>query len=294
MSVKIVEVNSDNSDRRLDNYLISILKDIPKSKIYKIIRKGEVRVNSSRAKPDYKIKKGDLIRIPPNLEISNKNKKFIKPKLINEFKDNVLYEDKNYLIINKKPGISVHGGTKNFIGIIDILREIHGENIDLCHRLDKYTSGCLVFGKNKQSVKHFNELLKKRDIKKTYIAILKGNLNKNITVDLPVYKNNKNKIKSSISSFKKIKNLKGCSLVSVQISTGRTHQIRIHAASINHPVIFDDKYGDISFNNKIGKKLNKNIALHSQQIEFKDQYSKSISVRCANPNHLDIFIETLR
>jgi 23S rRNA pseudouridine955/2504/2580 synthase len=294
MSVKIVEVNSDNSDRRLDNYLISILKDIPKSKIYKIIRKGEVRVNSSRAKPDYKIKKGDLIRIPPNLEISNKNKKFIKPKLINEFKDNVLYEDKNYLIINKKPGISVHGGTKNFIGIIDILREIHGENIDLCHRLDKYTSGCLVFGKNKQSVKHFNELLKKRDIKKTYIAILKGNLNKNITVDLPVYKNNKNKIKSSISSFKKIKNLKGCSLVSVQISTGRTHQIRIHAASINHPVIFDDKYGDISFNNKIGKKLNKNIALHSQQIEFKDQYSKSISVRCANPNHIDSFIQTLR
>jgi 23S rRNA pseudouridine955/2504/2580 synthase len=294
MSVKIVEVNSDNTDRRLDNYLISILKDIPKSKIYKIIRKGEVRVNSSRAKPDYKIKKGDLIRIPPNLEISNKNKKFIKPKLINEFKDNILYEDKNYLIINKKPGISVHGGTKNFIGIIDILREIHGENIDLCHRLDKYTSGCLVFGKNKQSVKHFNELLKKRDIKKTYIAILKGNLNKNITVDLPVYKNNKNKIKSSISSFKKIKNLKGCSLVSVQISTGRTHQIRIHAASINHPVIFDEKYGDISFNNKIGKKLNKNIALHSQQIEFKDQYSKSISVRSANPNHIDIFIETLR
>ena len=294
MSVKIVEVNSDNSDRRLDNYLISILKDIPKSKIYKIIRKGEVRVNSSRAKPDYKIKKGDLIRIPPNLEISNKNKKFIKPKLINEFRDNVLYEDKNYLIINKKPGISVHGGTKNFIGIIDILREIHGENIDLCHRLDKYTSGCLVFGKNKQSVKHFNELLKKRDIKKTYIAILKGNLNKNITVDLPVYKNNKNKIKNSISSFKKIKNLKGCSLVSVKISTGRTHQIRIHAASINHPVIFDDKYGDISFNNKIGKKLNKNIALHSQQIEFTDQFSKSISVKCPNPAYMDIFIDRLR
>ena len=294
MSVKIVEVNSDNSDRRLDNYLISTLKDIPKSKIYKIIRKGEVRVNSSRAKPDYKIKKGDLIRIPPNLKLEKNNKKIIKPNLIDEFRDNVLYEDKNYLIINKKSGISVHGGTKNFIGIIDIVREIHGENIDLCHRLDKYTSGCLVFGKNKQSVKHFNELLKKRDIKKTYIAIIKGNLNKNIIVDRPVYKNNKNKIKNSISSFKKIKNLKGCSLVSVQIWTGRTHQIRIHAASIDHPIIFDDKYGDMVFNNKLGKKLNKNIALHSQQIDFKDQYSKLISVRCPNPNYIDIFIETLR
>jgi len=205
MSVKIVEINSDNSDRRLDNFLISKLKDVPKTKIYKIIRKGEVRVNSSRAKPDYKVKKGDLIRIPPNLEISKNTKKSIKPSLINEFKNNVIYEDKNYLIINKKSGISVHSGTKNFIGIIDILREIHGENIDLCHRLDKYTSGCLVFGKNKQSVRHFNDLLKKRDIKKTYITILKGNLNKNIIVDQPVYKNNRNKVKNSISSFKKIK-----------------------------------------------------------------------------------------
>ena len=293
MSVKIVEVNSDNNDRRLDNFLISILKDLPKSKIYKIIRKGEVRVNSSRAKPDYKIKKGDLIRIPPNLDIPKNSKKFIKPELINKFKDNIIYEDKNYLIINKKSGISVHGGTKNFIGIIDILREIHGENIDLCHRLDKYTSGCLVFGKNKQSVKHFNELLKKRDIKKTYIAILKGNLKKNLIVDSPVYKN-KNKIKKSISSFKKIKNLKGCSLARIQISTGRTHQIRIHAASINHPIIFDDKYGDVTFNNKLGKNLNKNIALHSQQIEFTDQFSKSISVKCPNPAYMDIFIDRLR
>jgi 23S rRNA pseudouridine955/2504/2580 synthase len=294
MSVKIVEINSDNSDRRLDNFLISKLKNVPKTKIYKIIRKGEVRVNSSRAKPDYKVKKGDLIRIPPNLEISKNTKKSIKPSLIDEFKNNIIYEDKNYLIINKKSGISVHGGTKNFIGIIDILREIHGENIDLCHRLDKYTSGCLVFGKNKQSVRHFNDLLKKRDIKKTYITILKGNLNKKIIVDQPVYKNIKNKVKKSISSFKKIKNLKGCSLVSVQIWTGRTHQIRIHAASINHPIIFDDKYGDKAFNNKLEKKLNKNIALHSQQIEFKDQFSKSISVKCTNPSHMDIFIESLR
>ena len=89
MSVKIVEINSDNSDRRLDNFLISKLKDVPKTKIYKIIRKGEVRVNSSRAKPDYKVKKGDLIRIPPNLEISKNTKKSIKPSLINEFKNNV-------------------------------------------------------------------------------------------------------------------------------------------------------------------------------------------------------------
>ena len=141
MSVKIVEVNDDNAGRRLDNYLTSQLKDVPKSRIYRIIRKGEVRVNSSRSKPDYKVKKGDLVRIPPNIKAIKNNKKSISLKLIEEFQKEILYEDKNYLIVNKRSGISVHGGTKNFIGIIDIFRNIYGPEIDLCHRLDKYTSG---------------------------------------------------------------------------------------------------------------------------------------------------------
>ena len=140
MSVKIVEVNDDNAGRRLDNYLTSQLKDVPKSRIYRIIRKGEVRVNSSRSKPDYKVKKGDLVRIPPNIKAPKNNKKSISLKLIEEFQKEILYEDKNYLIVNKRSGISVHGGTKNFIGIIDIFRNIYGPEIDLCHRLDKHLS----------------------------------------------------------------------------------------------------------------------------------------------------------
>ena len=160
MSVKIVEVDVDNEGRRLDNYLISYLKDIPKSKIYKIIRKGEIRVNSSRAKPDRKIKNGDLIRIPPNLNITKTSIKSINIKQLENLKEKIIYEDKNYIVINKDAGIAVHGGSKNYIGIIDIARKIYGRNIDLCHRLDKNTSGCLVLAKNKQSAKHFNNLIK--------------------------------------------------------------------------------------------------------------------------------------
>ena len=294
MSVKNVEVNNDNAGRRLDNFLISKLKDVPKSKIYRIIRKGEVRVNSSRSKPDYKVKEGDLIRIPPNLESSKNLKKTIKKNLIDEFKNEILYEDNNYLIVNKKSGISVHGGTKNFIGLIDIYRNIYSSEIDLCHRLDKFTSGCLVLAKNKQSVKHFNNLLKKRKVEKIYLTILKGNLIKNQDINIPIHKNDKMKLKKSFSSFKKIKNLKGCSLVRVKIHTGRTHQIRLHASLINHPIIFDDKYGDRLFNNKMSKNFKRVIALHSQEIQFKDQHSKKIVVKCKNPSHIDHLVKSLR
>ena len=186
MSVKKLKVNADNEGRRIDNYLLSIYKSVPKSKIYKIIRKGEVRVNSSRIKAHYKLWINDLIRIPPNLDTSETINKIIEKKDIKNHISDILYEDANYLILNKNKGISVHGGTKHFVGLIDIVRKKFGENIDLCHRLDKDTTGCIVFAKNKKSVKHFNETLKNQNITKTYNAILVGNLKKNIKIDTPI------------------------------------------------------------------------------------------------------------
>ena len=232
MSVKKLKVNADNEGRRIDNYLLSIYKSVPKSKIYKIIRKGEVRVNSSRIKAHYKLCINDLIRIPPNLDTSETINKIIEKKDIKNHISDILYEDDNYLILNKNKGISVHGGTKHFVGLIDIVRKKFGENIDLCHRLDKDTTGCIVFAKNKKSVKHFNETLKNQNITKTYNAILVGNLKKNIKIDTPIYKEDPLKIKNSLSKFKIIKNLKNCTFVEVQIYSGRTHQIRLHASSI--------------------------------------------------------------
>ena len=293
MSVKKLKVNADNEGRRIDNYLLSIYKSVPKSKIYKIIRKGEVRVNSSRIKAHYKLCINDLIRIPPNLDTSETINKIIEKKDIKNHISDILYEDANYLILNKNNGISVHGGTKHFVGLIDIVRKKFGENIDLCHRLDKDTTGCIVFAKNKKSVKHFNETLKNQNITKTYNAILVGNLKKNIKIDTPIYKEDPLKIKNSLSKFKIIKNLKNCTFVEVQIYSGRTHQIRLHASSINHPVLFDDKYGDHIFNKSLTNITTKKIALHSKSIIFKDISSNKIEIYADLPQSFKIMIDEL-
>ena len=179
------------------------------------------------------------------------------------------------------------------MGLIDIVRKKFGENIDLCHRLDKDTTGCIVFAKNKKSVKHFNETLKNQNITKTYNAILVGNLKKNIKIDTPIYKEDPLKIKNSLSKFKIIKNLKNCTFVEVQIYSGRTHQIRLHASSINHPVLFDDKYGDHIFNKSLTNITSKNISLHSKSIIFKDISSNKIEIYADLPQSFKIMIDEL-
>ena len=293
MTVKKLKIDNDNSGRRLDNYLISTYSSVPKSKIYNIIRKGEVRVNSSRVKPKYKIKTNDIIRIPPNLNINQPSTKTIGIDLINKHTENILLENDNYIVINKKSDIAVHSGTKNIIGLIDIFREKYGKTIDLCHRIDKNTTGCLVFGKNKKAVKFFNNLLIDNNIKKTYYTVLKGELKKNILINKPIYKNTSSKSKNSISKFKIIKNLNNATLVEAQIYTGRSHQIRIHAASINHPIIFDDRYGDKAFNKSFDKSIIKKIALHSKSIYFMNLDSKIINVECNPPNEFNSLVKML-
>ena len=283
MSVKKLKINGDNEGRRLDNYLLSIYKNIPKSKIYKIIRKGEVRVNSSRAKPYQKLCLDDLVRIPPIIQETIKLKKIVKTEDVKNHLSEVLHNDDNYLIINKQRGVSVHGGSKNLIGLIDIVRHKYGDNLDLCHRLDKNTTGCLTFGKNKKAVKHFNEAIKNKQITKIYQVIVKGHLSKNIDVQSEIYKVNPNKTKDALSRFSIIKRLRNCTYAQVQIYTGRTHQIRIHSASINHPVLFDNKYGDFIFNKSIQTTIQKSIALHSKSIIFKDINSRPIEVNSSMP-----------
>ncbi|MAR95315.1 MAG: 23S rRNA pseudouridylate synthase [Gammaproteobacteria bacterium] len=293
MTVKKIIIDEDNSGRRLDNYLISVYKSLPKSKIYSIIRKGEVRINSSRAKPSYKLNINDKVRIPPNISLEQPPKKSIDQEIIDNHTNDILYQDSDYIIINKKRGIAVHGGSKNIVGLIDIYRDKFGENIDLCHRIDKDTTGCLVFGQNKQAVKFFNNLLINNKIKKTYTAILKGKLQKNITVDKPIYKKDSSKSKKSISKFIKLSYLKNATLTEIEISTGRSHQIRIHASLIKHPILFDNKYGDYKFNNSFDNKIKKYIALHSTSICFKNSRSKLIDIRCGPPIEFNNLIKFL-
>ena len=282
MTVKKIKINTDNEARRIDNFLISTLPSVPRSKIYNIIRKGEVRVNSSRIKPSYKLKINDQVRIPPNLDVLDKNFKSIKPKEIIKHTQDILFENKNFLIANKRNDIAVHAGSKNYVGLVDIFRKKYGENIDLCHRLDKHTSGCIVFAKSKKAVKHFSKCLSANEVKKTYSAILKGTFKGVSLINMPVYKNINSNTKKAISKFIFKKKLKKTTLVNVEIYTGRTHQIRIHAAEMNHPIIFDKRYGDIKFNEKLNIGIHK-MPLHSKKIIFPDLNNKTIETNAEYP-----------
>ena len=294
MSVKKLTINHDNSERRIDNYLLSLYKNVPKSKIYNIIRKGEVRVNSKRIKPSYKLKIDDLVRIPPYLDEPLTHNKKISSYLIEKHTTKIIYEDNNYIVTNKNNDIAVHAGSKNGIGLIDIFRSKFGNHIELCHRLDKQTSGCLVLAKNKKSVKYFSNLLSTNDTKKTYIAILQGKFKDKKIIENEIYKNNILKLKKSKTIFKLVRQLKNTSIVNVDIHTGRTHQIRIHASQINHPILFDKKYGDKMFDNSINLNFKKTLALHSKSISFKDQNSKIIKASASYPDEFKKLIKALK
>ena len=293
MTVKKLIINEDNSGRRIDNYLLSIFNSLPRSKIYNIIRKGEVRVNSSRIKPSHRLEEGDLVRIPPNLDVTKSNPKKIDKKLIDKHTLNILFENRNYIITNKQNNISVHSGTKNFIGLIDIFRKKYGDNIDLCHRLDKTTSGCLVFGKNKKAIKNFTDCLLSKKVKKTYTAVIKGSFKGEEVINKAIYKNDKSKSKNATSKFLCVELLRDTTLVDIKIFTGRTHQIRIHASQINHPILFDKKYGDTQFDESLNIRKY-NMALHSKEITFPDIDSNIIKVSSGYPDDFKDLIKNLR
>ena len=282
MSQKNLKVDANNDQRRLDNFLIYKFPNLPKSKIYSMIRKGEIRINSKRCKAQTKISLGDEIRLPPYLESEKRDNNFknLPPKIEKLIKNAIIFDDDDFIVINKPEGISVHGGSGQKFSLIDGVRSIYSSNdIDLCHRLDKETSGCIVLSKNKLFLKHFNGLLRTKKITKTYLAIICGKLKKSITVTDKLIPRRKNNIKTSLvhdsgkealSIFNPIKIYKNYTLVEIEILTGKLHQIRAHAESIKHPVLGDFKYGNINLFKEFYRlhPTFKRLALHSQSIAF--------------------------
>ena len=283
MSVKNITVDHDNEGRRVDNFLFSNFKNIPKSKIYKVIRKGEVRVNSKRVKPDTKLSKNDLIRIPPNL-INQEKILDINISKYAFLKDRVIYDDEDFLIFNKPSNYAVHSGTKNDHGLIDILRAVLKDNsLNLCHRLDKGTSGCLVIAKNQKFLGSFNNQLKQRKVKKIYHAIVKDFISEEMVIEDSIDTNTKgsfNKVsiskngKEAKSILKPLKKLDCSSLIEIEILTGRTHQIRAQCEKINKNIANDKKYGCKDFNTRLKHSGIKRLGLHSSEISFLDLENK--------------------
>lgn len=289
-TIQHLTVAADQVGQRLDNYLLSRLKGLPKSRLYRIIRKGEVRVNKKRVKPDYRLEINDVIRIPP-LRLSAPNTK-ISPseKLTALFEKSIIFEDKNFLAINKPSGIAVHGGSGIQLGVIETLRALRPQQkfLELVHRLDRDTSGCLLIAKKSSILKELHELLRAGGgIKKTYLALVLGHWPLSLKkIDVPLYKNQlqsgerivrvHESGKNCLTEFHPIQSFVNTTLIEAIPITGRTHQIRVHAQYAKHPIIGDEKYGDKLANKQMRELGCKRLFLHASELEF---YLPSIEQR---------------
>ncbi len=300
---RFIKVDEFSIGQRLDNYLIKQLKGVPKSRIYRIIRKGEVRVNKGRKKADYKLLSEDIIRVPP---IRTSTEKEFKPSenLLQMLNNSILYEDKGLMVINKFHGMAVHGGSGVSIGIIEALKSDYKEPIELVHRLDRATSGCLILAKKRSVLKALHEQLVQHQLEKRYIALVKNTWSKKRhTIDAPIYQNSRQSVvdskgKESVSHFHPIKNYDAdgisASLVEVVIETGRTHQIRVHAQYADHPVAQDNKYGDTAFDKLMKDKGLNRLFLHAKSITFTNPTTGEIQkVSAPLPDDLEVFLNKL-
>ena len=280
--VSSYKVTSDFEGVRLDNCLISRLKGLPRTKIYSIIRKGEVRVNKSRAKPSQKLKTGDLIRIPPykqSTKASDISSKKDKDKIFNS----IITEEKEFLILNKPEGIACHGGSGISSGVIEVIRSIDNKykNAHLVHRIDKDTSGCLVIALKKSFLRKLHHEIRNKDVDKIYDLIVFGEWPKTLnSIDAPLSKERigsgekeavvQSDGKLSKTQFKVIKSTQKFTQLKAKILTGRMHQIRAHTKFQGYPVVGDRKYGDETLNKNERKNGLNRMLLHAFSINFKN------------------------
>ena len=229
-AVKMVAIADDEAGQRIDNFLRTQLKGVPKSMIYRILRKGEVRVNKKRVKPEYKLEAGDEVRIPP-VRVAEREEEVVSPKLqkVAALSDVILYEDDHILVLNKPSGTAVHGGSGLSFGVIEGLRALRPEArfLELVHRLDRDTSGVLLVAKKRSALRSLHEQLREKGMQKDYLALVR------------------------------------CSPV-----PGRTHQIRVHTQFAGHPIAFDDRYGDREFDKQLAGTGLSRLFLHAAALKF--------------------------
>jgi 23S rRNA pseudouridine955/2504/2580 synthase len=279
--VRLVKITDAHAGQRLDNFLITQLKGVPKSHIYRIVRKGEVRVNKGRIEVSYKLAVGDEVRIPPIRVAEQVENVFVQPTLKHSLEQDILYEDDAIIVLNKPSGFAVHGGSGINAGVIEGLRELRPQAkfLELAHRLDKETSGCLIIAKKRSALNALHEMFRGDGMQKTYLALLAGRWErKKLVVNQPLLKNiahGGERIvvvskagKESETLFRRMEQFKNCTLVEASPKTGRTHQIRVHAAWLGHPIIGDERYGDENINHAFKKRGYTRLFLHALRLKF--------------------------
>ena len=260
-AARLVTVDADSAGRRLDNFLLSELKGMPRTRIYRMIRKGEVRVNKGRSKPTSRLAQGDIVRIPPVLKTAPGGTTgaptAATPRNVDWIRALILHEDEHLLVLDKPAGLAVHGGSGISLGAIELLRAARPDchYLELVHRLDRDTSGCLLVAKKRSALRNLHEQLREGRVEKEYLALLEGAWQGDAReVDFPLVvehrQNGERHVrtgadgKPALTRFFPQERFANAVLCRVELLTGRTHQIRVHAAAIGHPVAGDRRYGD--------------------------------------------------
>ena len=296
----VLEVGEESEAQRLDNFLLRRLKGVPKSHVYRVVRSGEVRVNSGRVKPDYRVKVGDKVRVPPIRVAAAGQKAPAKP-----FGLPIVHEDPSLLVVDKPSGVAVHGGSGVSFGVIELLRAARPDAklLELVHRLDRDTSGLLIVAKKRNALVELHRMLRDGEVEKVYVAVVKGippGRHFDIKDALHKYVNAKGERRvavkeggmEAVTRVKVLGSAAGLSLLQLRLMTGRTHQIRVHLAHAGYPVLGDDKYGDFEFNRGVARQGVKRLFLHARRLSFMHPVDgKRLDLAAAMPGDMLPFCE---
>lgn len=306
--VQLFTVSEDEEGQRLDNYLVTRMKGVPKSAVYRVIRKGEVRVNKGRAKPDRRLQSGDVVRVPPLRLAETQPVAAPGQSLVHHLQQAVLYDQDGLLIVNKPAGLAVHGGSGISLGLIEALRQMPGHQgfLELIHRLDRETSGCVMVARKRSVLKYFQECLREREgVQKAYLALVQGQWPKGVSaVEVPLKRfvqNNGERIvrvsqegKPSLTRFDVLEKFAHATLVRAFPVTGRTHQIRVHALYQGCPLVGDEKYGDTPMDQTFRNIGSRRLFLHAEQLDLTLPGGDSLQVVAPLPDDLGDLLLKLR
>jgi len=291
--------------QRVDNFLLRHLKGVPRTRIYRLLRRGEVRVNGGRVKPTRRLAAGDRVRIPP-VRTSDNRPSTPSASIARRLEAAILHEDERLLIIDKPSGLAVHGGSGIAYGVVEALRTMRPQCqfLDLAHRLDRDTSGCLVLAKRRSTLRAVHEAFRDGAVDKRYTALLHGapgEQRRRVTRPLSAATGKGGermmrvdpKGQRAETAFKRLAQYSDCALVEADLYTGRTHQIRVHAASIGHPVAMDDRYGDAAADRRLRTLGLRRLFLHATSLAF-DTPQGRVCVSAPLPESLTTVLERLQ
>jgi 23S rRNA pseudouridine955/2504/2580 synthase len=309
--VSYVEAQEGDDGQRLDNFLLRTLGAVPRSLVYRILRTGQVRVNGRRAKPAYRLVAGDKVRLPPLQGAGRKQDSDASKAPSKSLRDfvagAVVHEDRDLIVVNKPAGVAVHGGSGVSFGVIEALRAVHPElkELELVHRLDRETSGCLLIAKRRAVLRDLHAQLRERKVEKRYLTLVAGKWPFGAkTIDLPLKTNLKqggervvrvhSEGQQAVTTFKPIEQFgKIATLLDVDLGTGRTHQIRVHAAHAGYPVAGDEKYGDREKDAKLKEYGLTRMFLHAASLTFR-RADELFTVTAPLPPELETVLQKLR